>query len=405
MAKRKDNVTSISQQSNITNEEVVDFSAQLIKDINKEMGCQCAYNLDEQSAPTTVKRWLGTGSIQLNYLIRNAIDGGYPEGRIIEISGLASSGKSHFAFLCSAIVQKMGGLVVYIDTENATMLEKLQIMGIDVKKRFVYVQTQCTEDVFKIIESTITKAKNLAGKNIPVLVVWDSIAATSPKAELDGDYDAQTMGLQARVISKGLRKITGFVGANNVTFLMLNQLRDKIGGFIGHGDPYVTPGGKAPAFHASVRLRIAGGQKIKDDKGNTIGITVNVETKKNKVAPPFRKCEFDIIYGRGIQEGKYIFDVVRAYCDDNKIVRDGKEIKISGAGGWKTLLVSNATTGEVIHEKSFHKEDFDDLIKDEILGQYVLQVIDAAYVLDVGQLDEISEGDSDVTVAEGEDVI
>jgi len=399
MAKKDKTVAPVVQE----NAEVADFSAQLIKDINKEMGIQCAYNLEEQLAPTTVKRWIGSGSVQLDYIIRNAVGGGYPEGRIIEISGLPSTGKSHFAAVTAAIVQKMGGLVVYIDTENAIMLDKLHIMGIDVKKRFVYVQTQCTEDVFKIIESTITKAKSLA-KDIPILIVWDSIAATSPKAELDGDYDAQTMGLQARVLSKGMRKITGFVGANNVTFLMLNQLRDKIGGFIGHGDPYVTPGGKATPYAASVRLRIAGGQKIKDAKGNVIGITVNVETKKNKVAPPYRKCEFDIIYGKGIFEGKYIFDVVRIYCDDNKIVRDGKELKISGSGGWKTLLVSNATTGEVIHEKSFHKEDFDELMKDETLGKYVMQIIDAAYVLDVGQLD-VTEGDSDVTVAEGEDVV
>jgi recombination protein RecA len=192
-------------------------------------------------APTVVKRWLDTGSIQLNYAIRNAMGGGYPEGRIIEIAGLPSSGKSHLAYHAASVVQKMGGLVVYIDTENATMLQKLSDMGIDVRRRFVYCDSHCTEEVFSIIESTITKAKQVLDKDVPVLVIWDSIAATSPKAELDGEYDQNTIGLQARVISKGMRKITGVIGQNNVTLLCLNQVRDNVG--VLHGDPVTTPGG------------------------------------------------------------------------------------------------------------------------------------------------------------------
>lgn len=393
MAKRGDKAEKV--QDNTQTKDVEDFSIQLIKDINKEMGCLCAYNLEEQTAPTVIKRWLSTGSIQLDYIIRNAAGGGYPEGRIIEIAGLPSLGKSHLALVTAAIVQSMGGLVVYIDAENATMLDKLQIMGINVRKRFVYVQTQCTEEAFKIIENTITKAKSLAGKEIPILIVVDSVAALSPKAELDGDYDAQTMGLQARVLSKAMRKITGFVGANNVTFIMLNQLRDKIGGFIGHGDPYVTPGGKGIPFASSVRLRIAGGSPIKDNDGNVIGITVNVTSKKNKVAPPHRKCEFDIIFGKGFKESTYIFDTVRSYCETHDIVREGKSIKVSGTGGWKSLLVSDKSTGEVICEKSFHKEEFCDLLKDEKFAPWITHAIDAAYTIDVGQFDE---GSSDPDV-------
>ena len=174
-----------SEQLTTKKSDVDDMMKDLITSINKEFGTRVAYNLSEMDAPTIVKRWIDTGSIQLNYAIRNAGEGGYPEGRIIEISGAPSSGKSHLAYHAAAVAQKMGGLVVYVDTENATPVQKLADMGIDVRKRFVYVDTHCTEEVFSIIESTITKAKQIVDKNVPIVVIWDSVAATSPKAELD----------------------------------------------------------------------------------------------------------------------------------------------------------------------------------------------------------------------------
>lgn len=209
--------------------EVDDITSDLIKDLNKAHGSRVAFNLAEDSSPNVVKRWISTGSTQLDYIISNRRNGGVPEGRIIEISGMPSTGKSHIAFAMARNVQQIGGLVVYIDTECAVPIEKLSSMGIDVKKRFVYCDTHCTEEVFSIIESTILKAKALMSKDIPILVVWDSVAATSPKAELEGEYDQNSMGLQARAISKGMRKITGVIGQNNVTLVCLNQLRDAIG--------------------------------------------------------------------------------------------------------------------------------------------------------------------------------
>jgi recombination protein RecA len=225
---KKEKVVSEGQTSS-TKSDVDDMMNSLIRDINKEFGTRVAFNLSEMDAPTIVKRWIDTGSIQLNYAIRNAPGGGYPEGRIIEISGAPSIGKSHLAYHAAAVAQKLGGLVVYVDTENATPVSKLSDMGIDVRKRFVYIDTHCTEEVFSVIESTITKAKQIIEKNVPVVVIWDSVAATSPKAELEGEYEDNTIGLQARVISKGMRKITGVIGQNNVTLLCLNQIRDKIG--------------------------------------------------------------------------------------------------------------------------------------------------------------------------------
>lgn len=383
--KEKDTEQSLSKKS-----EVDDMMKDLITSINKEFGTRVAYNLSEMDAPTIVKRWIDTGSIQLNYAIRNAAEGGYPEGRIIEISGAPSSGKSHLAYHAAAVAQKMGGLVVYVDTENATPVAKLADMGIDVRKRFVYVDTHCTEEVFSIIESTITKAKQIVEKNVPIVVIWDSVAATSPKAELDGEYEDNTIGLQARVISKGMRKITGVIGQNNVTLICINQIREKIG--VMYGDPTTTPGGKAIPFHASVRISLTSGMPVKDKDGNIIGIHVICTLKKNKVAPPFKKCEFDIIFGKGIVEHEYIFDEVRTHCKENGgVVFEGNKVSITGDGAWKELIVSSEKTGEVLITKKFYKADFGEVMRDEKYKKYVDAVIDAALSINPSTIEQLIE--------------
>jgi len=373
-------------------DDVDDITSALIRDINAEFGLRVAYNLAETTAPTVVKRWIPTGSLQLDYAIRNAAGGGYPEGRIIEIAGPPSIGKSHLAYHAAAVVQSMGGIVVYIDTENATPIDKLQLMGINIKKGFIYCDTHCTEEVFQIVEGLILKAKSAVekGKDRPFLVIWDSIAASSPKAELEGDYDTSTVGLQARTISKGLRKITGVIGQNNVTFLCLNQLRSSIG--VTHGDPFVTPGGAAVPYHSSVRIRLSSGTQVKDPKtGNVIGIHVIMTLKKNKVGPPLRKYEFDIVFGKGIVEHGYIFDEVRAYCENNRVTfpyttEKGVQVtaaaSISGTAAWKLLLVNDEATGEVILEKKFTKNMFSELMVDPLYRPFVDRIIDATYTID-----------------------
>jgi len=364
MAKRK-TLTSSTKND--------DFTADLINSLNKELGERVAYNLAYDESPTHVNRWISTGSKLLDYICSNRRNGGLPEGRIVEIFGPPSIGKSHIATQIARTTQHMGGIVVYIDTENATSVENLRSLGIDVAKRFVYVDTHCTEEVLSIAEATIMKAKAM-DKDIPVTIVWDSVAASSPKAELLGDYDKESIGLQARAISKGMRKITGVIANQNVLFVILNQIRTKIG--VMYGDPDTTPGGKAIPFHASTRIKLGAGQQIKDGD-DVIGIHVSAKTIKNKVAAPFRKIDFEIHFGVGIKEHVQIFDVLRKNGPE---VIDGKEISVAGTGAWKTFTVTDTVTGELLIEKKFHKPSFNEVLANPEYAAYIDDLLERVMV-------------------------
>lgn len=347
------------------NKDTEDFTADLIQSLNKEAGSKVAYNLAYDVSPTHVKRWVSTGCKQLDYMISNRANGGLPEGRIVEVFGPPSIGKSHLAIQVARSTQQMGGIVVYIDTENATSVENLALLGVDISKRFVYVDTHCTEEVLSIAENTIMKAKAM-DKDVPITIVWDSVAATSPKAELVGDYDKESIGLQARAISKGMRKITGVIANQNVLFLILNQIRTKIG--VMYGDPTTTPGGKAIPFHSSVRIKLGAGQRIENKDKEVVGIHVSAKTIKNKVSAPFRTCNFEIHFGIGIKEHEQVFDVLRKHGAD---VVNGNIVEVSGTGAWKTLTVKTEKTGKTVLEKKFYKADFEELMNDPETSQYI----------------------------------
>ena len=339
-----------------------DFASELIKQINKEHGDTVAFNLGDGNAPTEVKRWISTGSRQLDAIIANAGKGGLPEGRIIEISANYGAGKSTLASLCCASAQRMGGIAVYIDTENATNPENLAAMGVDVTRRFVFAQTACTEEVFQIAESAILKTRNMT-KDVPVVVVWDSLAASAPKAELEGDYDQNTIGLQARVVGKGLRKIVNLIANKNVTFIIINQQRQKVG--VMFGSPTTTPGGLAVPYACSTRIELSPGTQLKDKQDNVYGIEVQAKLIKNKVGFPFRKVHFQIHFGKGIVEHENVFDVFREYTDKCPkgvpVTVEGIDTKermfIAGAGAWKTFTIIDQN-GSQVDEVKFYKADF-----------------------------------------------
>jgi len=282
-----------------------DLAQQIADNLNKKYKDQkVAFFLDDDSedAPTNISGWVSSGATMLDVAVSNRPFGGFPVGRITEITGLEQSGKSLLSAHVLAETQRQGGVAVLIDTETAVSREFFDAIGVDVSK-LLYITADTVEDIFETIDTIIEQVRK-GDKDKLVTIVVDSVAAASTKRELEADYDKDGYATdKAIIISKAMRKITNVIGRQKITLVFTNQLRQKMNA-MAFADPWTTSGGKAIAFHASVRLRLASTGKIKakDEKGNerVVGIKVRANVIKNRLGPPLRSADFDIFFDRGI---------------------------------------------------------------------------------------------------------
>ena len=289
------------------------------KDTNK-----VAYFLDgSDTTPTDIKEFISTGSSTLDLAISNKPNGGIAVGRITEINGLESSGKSLLGAHILAETQKKDGVAVYIDTETSVSREWLETIGVDVSK-LLYLHVETVEDIFECIESIISKIRE-SDRDRLVTILVDSLAGASTKVEMEADFEKDGWATsKAIIVSKAMRKITQMIGRERIALVFTNQLRQKLG--VMFGDPWTTSGGKALPFHSSTRIRLKNMGQIKvGAKNDVIGMKCRAQIIKNRLGPPLRHADFNLYFDSGIDDkGSWL-----------QVLKDHKLLKVAGA--WYTL--------------------------------------------------------------------
>lgn len=351
--------------------------------INKQFKAQnikTAYFLEGDSdAPTIVKEWVGTGSTMLDLAISNRKYGGFPVGRVSEITGLEQSGKSLLAAHALLNTQKKGGLAVYIDTENAIATEYLSAIGLNLKD-MLYIPLETVEDIFETVDVIIDKVRS-SDKDRLVTIVVDSIAGASTKTEMAADFDKDGYATaKALIISKAMRKITNLIGRERICLIITNQLRQKLNA-PAFSDPWTTPGGKGIPFHASVRLRLSSIGAIKakkEGRDEIVGSRVKAKLVKNRCGPPLRECEYEVYFDSGIDDYSSWLTVMKEHN------------LVSQSGAWYSW--TDKRSGEVIKfqskefvEKIMSNPELYDIVYDEIADKVIMKYkkLDEARIDDV----------------------
>ena len=332
-------------EKNVTAEEIEKIKKEKLKALDAAIG-----NIEKSCGKGSVMRLgeatsdkvesVSTGSLGLDYALGI---GGLPKGRIVEIFGPESSGKTTLALHVIAESQKQGGIAAFIDAEHAFDRFYAKKLGVDVENLFIS-QPDCGEQALEIAENLIRSGA------IDVIVI-DSVAALTPKSEIEGEMGDSKMGLQARLMSQAMRKLTATISKTGCVCIFINQLREKLG--VMFGNPETTTGGNALKFYSSVRLDIRKVSQIKDGE-NISGNRVKVKVVKNKVAPPFKKAEFDILYGEGIS---LIGEIIDLGVEFNIIKKSGSwfsygDSKIGqGREAVRQLLLDNPEFAEEVEAK------------------------------------------------------
>ena len=329
----------------------------LADSLNKKFkDTKVAYFLDgSDTTPTDIKDFISTGSSMLDLAISNRPDGGIAVGRITEINGLESSGKSLLGAHILAETQKKDGISVYIDTETSVSQDFLEVLGVDMGK-MLYLHLETVEEIFEAIEEIVTKVRE-SDKDRLVTIMVDSLAAASTKVEIEADFEKDGWATsKAIIISKAMRKITQLIGREKIALVFTNQLRQKLG--VMFGDPWTTSGGKALPFHASTRIRLKNMGQIKDSKKNVLGMKCRAQIVKNRLGPPLRHADYDMYFDRGIDNYGAWLTVLK----EHKLIKSG--------GAWYTL------TDEDGKDHKFMSKDWEELITgNDELREYVYGII------------------------------
>ena len=373
-------------KSTKTKSELSDeLASALVDNLNKkfkDVNYKVAYFLDgDTDTPADVKEWISTGSSMLDLAISNRPNGGFPVGRITEVTGLEASGKSLLAAHALVSTQQKGGLAVYIDTENAVSREFLEAIGLDLEK-MLYIPLETIEDIFEAIESIIESIRK-SNKDRLVTIIVDSVMGASTKIEMAADYDKDGWATsKSIVLSKGMRKLTNMIGRERICLIFTNQLRSRLG--VTFGDPWTTSGGKAIPFHASVRLRLKSVGQIKAKKDGIeqiIGIKTRAQVIKNRMGPPLKSIDYDIYFESGIDNYGGWLNIMKDY----KLVKQG--------GAWYTYTTR---AGEDV---KFLSKDFENTVReDPELDREIYEEICNAYIFKYKPGENI--GIDDIEIAE-----